>query len=309
MKNILLKSFALVFGILLIQSCKSDKVVEQVDAAVTSGAILRTVRSISTTFDIVDLSSTFSIEIEEQDAKDGALMSNVKVYVKKAGGTEVLFNTLSPSAFSTGPNGLPRTIVTISLQEALDALGLTDADISCGGVMSFRLELALTDGRVFTASNTSGTVSGGSFFSSPFAYNVPIVANLPSDTLYTGQYQLTTINTGIFGVSDYLDGVYTIEAISNTERVIKAVTTFPAFGGFGPVDVKFSFICGEIVMGAGNGVGAGCSAQIASGPADVNTTYNIITPDDSTFIINFTSDETSDCGGPPVQASIRLDKL
>jgi len=118
---------------------------------------------------------------------------------------------------------------------------------------------------------------------------------------------LETVTPGIFGVADYADGVYTIDALSNTIRVIRGVTTFPAFGGFGPKDVQFDFVCGEIIL-PNQGVGAGCGGEIVSGPAAVNSTYDLNNPDDSSFIINFISDTTSDCIAP-TPAAFRLTKL
>jgi len=312
MKKYILKLIALFVAVIALQSCNSDKIVEQVQATFKHGAILRTVQKISTTYDVADLSSVFSIEIEEQDVKDGALMSAVNVFVKQGTtGNEVPVMTLAPSDFTTGPNGLPRAMITVSLQEAINALGIPASAVNCGGVMNFRLELKLTDGRVFSNDNVSGTVAGGSFFSSPFAYAVGIVANLPSDTLYTSQYQLTTTAPGLYGVADFADGIYTVEAISNTQRVIKQVTTLPAFGGFGPKDIEFDFVCGDIIVPTGQSEGAGCNVAITVGPATVNSTYDINNPDDSSFTINFTSDETTDCsgGGGPVQASIKLVKI
>ena len=120
---------------------------------------------------------------------------------------------------------------------------------------------------------------------------------------------LTQTVPGIFGVSDYVDGVYTVESTSNTIKTIKGVPTFPAFGPFGPVDVEFQLICGEIILTGGQSVGAGCSGAIESGPATVNATYDIVTPDDTDFVIKFTSSENDDCGTGPAQAEIRLVKI
>lgn len=307
MKKIINKLALIILTISMVGCSEPENVIYDVFDGVTHGAALRTTERISTTYDVADLNSTFSIEVEAQDEKDGALLSDVKVYVK-SGGNEVLYNTIPAADFAAGPDGLPRTTITVTLQQAIDALGIPASAVDCGGLMTFRLELNLTDGRTFSDYNASGSMSG-SYFKSPFLYNVGVVANLPSDTLYTGVYQITTVANGIYGVDDYAPGLYTIEAISNTERVIKAVTTFPAFGGFGPVDVQFNFVCGEIIVPSGQSVGAGCSADpIQSGPALVNTAYDINSPNDSDFIIKFTSDEFSSCT-TPVQAAIRLVKM
>ena len=123
-------------------------------------------------------------------------------------------------------------------------------------------------------------------------------------------YQLTTEANGIFDTNDYMEGVYNVIATNNTTRVIQTVTTFPAFGGgFGPVDLEFQFICGQIIVTPGQGVGAQCNAGIQSGPAIMNSVYDLENPDDVDFVINFTSDETDDCGNGAIQAAFRLTRI
>ncbi len=294
-----------------------DKLIDQVDGTVERGAILRTVSVDGGALDVLDPSAAVTITIEEQDDEGGALLSGVDIYVNLTDNTpaattttsEALLTSIPASSFTTGPFNLPRGSFSSTVGEMAATLGLADGDYNCGDSFNLRAELTLTDGRVFTDTDVTGTVSGGSFFSSPFAYTINLIAPLPSDDLFTGQYQLTTESPGAFGVNDYQDGVYTIESVNNTTKVIKDVLTFPAFGPFGPVDVEFQFICGEIVLTPGQSVGAGCNAAIASGPAETNATYDLSNPDDSDFVINFTSDSTSDCGTPVPSAIIRLTKI
>ena len=316
MKNI--KIYILfVLGALVFSCSEDDKLTVVIQETAERGAVLRTVSSEGTAWNALDTAETLTLVLEEQDIEDGALLGEVRVYVNLIDNTddattttqETLISTIPASEFAGDVNGLPRTTYSVSLAEVEAVLGIVLGDYNCGDQFNFRLELDLTDGRTITDTDVTGTVSGGSFFSSPFNYRVSLIALLPSDDLYTGQYQLTTTSNGIFGVADYADGVYTIESISNTIKVLRAVTTFPAFGGFGPVDVQFEFICGEIILTPGQSVGAGCSAAITSGPANVNATYDQVNPDDSDFTINFTSDEADDCGQGTAQAAIRLTKL
>lgn len=310
MKKIINK-IALIVIVISSFSCSNnpDNPIYEVFDNLEHGAVLRTLGVTSPTFDVVDLSSYFEVLIEEQDEDFGSLLSQVEVYISSSTSAEALVKTIPASDFVTSANGLPSSTIKITLQEALAALGLPEDGVACGDQMIVRLKVDLTDGRSFTNTDGSGSLQG-SYFKSPYIYAVNVVANLPSDTLYTGQYMLETVTPGIYGVSDYADGIYTIEAISNTIRLIKGVTTFPAFGGFGPVDVQFDFVCGEIVLPSGQSVGAGCTGgnPIQSGPATVNATYDINNPDDSSFIINFTSDETTSCQGP-TPAAIRLTKI
>jgi hypothetical protein len=307
MKKILKKIILIVFAISTFSCTDSDNVIYDVFDGMTHGAVLRTLEITSPTFDVVDLSSYFEVIIEEQDEAFGGLLSQVEVFIDAAGATEALVKTIAASEFAISSNGLPGTTIRITLLESLSALGLPTDGVACGDQMQVRLKVDLTDGRSFSFDDGSGSLQG-SYFQSPYKYNVNVVANLPSETLYTGQYMLETVTPGIFGVGDYADGVYTVDALSNTIRVIRGVTTFPAFGGFGPVDVQFDFVCGEIILPDGQGVGAGCGGEIVSGEAAVNSTYDLNNPDDSSFIINFTSDTTSDCVAP-TPASFRLTKL
>jgi len=302
----------------LFASCKTDdKLVDEILATVERGAIVRTISAEGTSWNSVDDTETITLELEAQDEQDGGLLKEVRFYVDLVDNTpdntvdpaEVLFTTIPASEWAPGAFGLPRTTFSATLAEVAGALGLSLGDYNCGDQFNIRLELELTDGRVWTNTDLAGTVSGGSFFASPLNYRVDLIILLPSDTLYTGQYQLTQTAPGTFGVNDYADGEYTVDAIDNVTRVIRNVTTFPAFGGFGPVDVEFKFICDEIVLTAGQSVGAGCNAAIQSGPAEVNENFDPVNPDDSAFDIAFTSDETDDCGNGTFQAVINLTKV
>jgi len=298
-----------VFAISTFSCTDSDNVIYEVFDGLTHGAVLRTLEITSPTFDVVDLSSYFEVIIEEQDEGFGGLLSQVQVFISASGVSEALVNTIPASAFTISSNGLPSTTIRISLQDGLTALGLPSSGVACGDQLLIRLQVDLTDGRSFSFDQGSGSLQG-SYFKSPYVYAANVVANLPSATLYTGQYMLETVTPGIFGVADYADGVYTVDAVSNTIRVIRGVTTFPAFGGFGPVDVQFEFVCGEIILTAGQSVGAGCTGgnPITSGPATNNSIYDLNNPDDIDFIINFTSDTTTSCVGP-TPAAFRLTKL
>ena len=305
----------LALGALVVGCSEEDKLTVKVQDTVERGAVLRTISTAGAAWNVLDPSSEITIVMEEQDAQDGALLKEVHVFAdvtdNTAGNTidptETELGIIPKSAFSTGPNDLPRTTYKTSLGDVAAALGIVQGDYNCGDQVNLRMELVLTDGRIFSAASAGATVGGGSFFVSPFVYNISLIAPLPTDDLFTGQYQLTTVTPGIYGVFDYADGVYTLETVNNTTKVIKNVTTFPAFGGFGPVDVQFQLVCGEIILTAGQSVGAQCVNGIKSGPAKVNATYDLANPDDTDFIINFTSDEGGDCTSS-VQAAIRLVK-
>ena len=171
----LITIIALVFG-----ACDDgDKVIDEIFDTTTRGAILRTVALTGGDFDRFDTSSVFGFEIEAQDVENGKLLDKVEIFVNftdktDANGTvepaEVLVKTIPASEFTTGPFGLPRTSYESSFADALSSLGLTEGDFDGGDVIFFRLALTLTDGRVFTNTGNTGTLSG-SFLASPFQYN------------------------------------------------------------------------------------------------------------------------------------------
>ena len=146
------------------------------------GAILRTISVDNQLLNASDANSLFSVTIEEQDEQDGDLLQEVRVLVELRDLTtdfttpatgEVLVQTIPASEFTTGPVGLPRTQVNMAFGDAAAALGLPldpETGYNPGDIFIIKLELVLTDGRVFGASSAAGIITGG-YFSSPFQYN------------------------------------------------------------------------------------------------------------------------------------------
>ena len=171
-------------------SCDSDeKVVDDVLNSYTSGAVLRTLEQapddLEDAFDMFRTEQTLELTLEEQDEQNGELIDRVDITVdfvdnNKTGSTGddtnlgVAFATLPGSDFSTGPRGLPTVDYSFSMAEALTALGVSLTDVLPGDRIAINLELFFTDGRSFKADDAAVTVTGGSFFSSPFAYSMLI---------------------------------------------------------------------------------------------------------------------------------------
>ena len=84
-----------------------------------------------------------------------------------------MVSTVPSSAFSIGDKGLPVTSISVTLGEALTALGL-GSNYGVGDVFGIRLSLKLTDGREFSAASASGSLQC-SYFASPFLYNSAIL--------------------------------------------------------------------------------------------------------------------------------------
>jgi len=173
MKKQINKIVLLLLSVIVISSCETeDKAIDQVFAGVEYGAVLRKLEITSGSYNLSDLNSAFSVIVEEQDEEYGALLSEVDVYVSK-GGNEAMVSTVPASAFTIGEKGLPVTEISVTLGQALDALGL-GSNYGVGDIFGIRLSLKLTDGREFSAAYASGSLQG-SYFSSPFFYTSAIL--------------------------------------------------------------------------------------------------------------------------------------
>ena len=196
-----------------------------------TGAILRTISVDSQLLNASDPNSLFSVTIEEQDEQDGGLLQEVRVLVELRDLTtdfttpatgEVLVQTIPASEFSPGPVGLPRTQVNMAFGDAAAALGLPldpETGYNPGDIFVVKLELVLTDGRVFGASSAAGIITGG-FFSSPFQYNALLTCSPMSGDYtinmfdsYGDGWQTTSSGDGGEGLTIDMDGVVTSVAM------------------------------------------------------------------------------------------------
>ncbi|MEW7292313.1 hypothetical protein [Aquimarina sp. 2304DJ70-9] len=222
MKKYINKFFVLLFAFSVMQSCSTDdKTVDNVFEGVTNGAVLRTISATNTFnfFDPNDARFVFDVAVEEQDAQNGGLISEIRLYQSftdnKDDGVdnskdEVLILTETGAGLTVSDFDLPRLDFSSTLAEALAVNGLNIGEYNGGDVFSFRFELELTNGRVFSNQNLGGTVSGGSFFSSPFIYNVGLkcIPVVP----FAGEYTLNLVDS--FG--DGWDGAFITVTIDGT---------------------------------------------------------------------------------------------
>lgn len=184
----------------IIVSCESDdNTINKVTDEVERGAILRTLNSTNTFnfFDSNDERFKFELSIEAQDQQNGDLLSEIRIYQKFDDNNddsvdnskeEVLVATIPKSDFDTGSFGLPNHSTSYSLNDALMFSELSSGQYKGGDSFVYRLVAALNDGREFS-NDVGGTVSGGSFFNSPFTYRVGIKC-IPV-TPFPGAYVIT----------------------------------------------------------------------------------------------------------------------
>lgn len=142
--------------------------------------------------------SVVSWTFEPHDAESGGLTQNVEMYLSYNSGPEILYKTIQRSEMYEGEVGLPRFDLTLSLNEALGALG--KSSFSGNDVINVRFQLNLTDGRSYSRSSVTGAMTQ-SYFRSPFLY--PLIIGCRFDANNTGSVAgIYTIN----GQDSYGDG-------------------------------------------------------------------------------------------------------
>ncbi|PHQ29467.1 MAG: hypothetical protein COC10_13880 [Sphingobium sp.] len=269
-----------------ILSCEDgDNVIDQVVADTTRGAVLRTIDILENEVLFSTGSSSitgggFAVIIEEQDLEDGALLSEVEVYLGFRDNTvdpgaqdfdiadNVLYETIPASAFTEGEFGLPRYEFAATANEIQTALGLSGSQIFGGDQFLIRFEVVLTDGRRFSFKDNSGTLTG-SFFSSPFLYTANIVCSPSTPTAGTWTFTTTdSYGDGWNGgsLSVVLDGGTAIE-ITNTDP-----------GGPYPTEVTQVYTL-EVPTGTST-----ISIQYNPGDFDEEVTFTVVSANGNTVI-------------------------
>ena len=255
MKKYINKFFVLLFVFIIMQSCSTDdQTIDEVIEGVTNGAVLRTI-SATNTFNFFDPNDTrfvFDVALEEQDAQDGDLISEIRLYQSFTADTlddgtdfsreEVLILTETPDNLTVSDFGLPRLDFSATLADAIANNGLSTGEYNGGDVFGFRFELELTTGAVFTDTNSGGTVTGGSFFSSPFLYNVEIqcIPIVP----FAGEYILDLEDSE----EDGWDGAFitvTIDGVSTNFTADGAGTVHVISVPMGTTDLMFTYTAGD----------------------------------------------------------------
>lgn len=275
MKNIY-KTTISAAAISLLMACDADnKVIDDVLADVSTGAIIRTIdednglvyNNVDAAF---DAGSTFSLTLEEQDEEGGDLLESLEIYVNfddnstaAAGDTdmtteEVLLQTLSAADFSIGPRNLPQTSVSYTSDELVTATGIDESMIIGKDRFEFRLVLALTNGEVYSVNDVGGPVSGGSYFASPFEYFPVIACSITESLAGEHSYVVTDISPAPGGGGDcVLDEINGTVVWSETDAAGVYTSSDMSFGQFencytarGPAtgnDIEIEWDCTSLI--------------------------------------------------------------
>ena len=170
-------------------------------------------------------------------------------------------NIFNPFFKKMRENGLPRTDIKLSLEEAVNALGLSSSQYKGGDTVKLHLKLNLTNGKSYSKDGVTSSLKG-SYFSSPFEYNLVIkcipLSAVPgiytfvmTDTPYEDGWQGSHIKVTVDGkTTNYgipsdssSDANFnaTLESFSGNSAVGKATLTIPE----GAKTMKFEWISGR----------------------------------------------------------------
>ena len=179
----------------------------------TKGAALRTISQSGEYQASNPSGSVVSWILEPHDAEEGGLTDSVEIYLSYNGSfsglpstSEVLYRTISRSEMYDGTVGLPRLDFSLSLSEALSAMGVST--FGGGDIVNVRYVLNLTDGRSFSRTNVTGSMTGV-YFRSPYLYPLIIGCEQPAGEI-AAQAGTYTINA----TDSYGDGWSTGEAVT-----------------------------------------------------------------------------------------------
>lgn len=242
-------------------SCSDDKGFFDKDAIVYA-AYLNVVATPSSTFGTVSqndfrvsTTSVYQVTLEERDVERGKLFQSVDFYVKLRDNTipkittnEIKLKSVPSTDFQQNSDtDYPRATISVSAQEVLTALSITQDDVNGGDQIELRYELVMKDGRVFTNSNASGIVTGGAFFNSPFFYRIPVVCiseragNYAGVTDWEDYYGYTDTNT-------YTDNITAAAGAGQYNLADLSGGMEPIVWDNPPVKAVFQDLCGTILL-------------------------------------------------------------
>ncbi len=300
-----MKMFKYSFGLLLsaivlLSSCRDFVEPNVPYSTFDTAAYLRTIDRTSTTFNFFELgSSNFALTLEAVDAEDGATVETVEIrvrhrrlipgvgleYTPALASEDVLVRTLQASDFAPNDESrFLRTSFTIPALDAIQAVGLTPEDIEGGDSFEFRLVLNDRFGRAFTNTNLSGNVSGGTFYASPFFYNVSVIC--PSDLGGTYNFESSNMSSAFGSCEGTITGTSTWTPDSGTPGTYEVSDgTFGFWDCYGD-----SWDDGEAFMADA------CGSLTMSGSDKYGDSYSMVVTDSSpesfTFVWTNSSSET-----------------
>lgn len=322
------KYFLLLFLVGFLSCSNDDKAVDIAFEQAQVGAILRTQSVENLTFDTSAPQRSIQFTLEYQDGQETSLFSDVEFFISFVDNTPEngsnsrdaqSLRVLTDQDFTEGVNGLPITDITITTQELLDALGLSNSQITCTDKFVIDLQLNLTDGRSFTHANSIGPIiSFAGALNSPFTYDIYVVEGI-DDESFTGNYTYTSIVDGFGGPTIITPAVIEISTSRPNARsfeIFRDQQQTITGGVLVRSEVEFTIACDQIIITRYVRSSIVCSSEVEGdvhvllGP-DTNLDGTANLTDDTVFDLRFLEAfEGNDgfCGWPLTPSVTRFSK-
>lgn len=188
----LAKIFILVAAISFTACSESEATINQVlDTVDTeSGAVLRTLVDFPDLVTITNEANNVinsTIEVQQGNGSFVPDFKEVNLYVQVYNDQDLIdplltddgneigelyLQTFDASQFSISSNGLPRTDISIVVQDVADLYTAQSATPGVPSFMALRFEIVMNNGTVISNNNVGATISGGIYFNSPFLFKV-----------------------------------------------------------------------------------------------------------------------------------------
>ncbi|WP_298351668.1 hypothetical protein [uncultured Dokdonia sp.] len=168
-----LKAIYILILLAAFTSCDDDNNnLSNITEEASSGAVIELVSTTNNTISQEDAQGSLEARLEYRDDENGTLLEEMRVYVtyydlsEMSGDStealveqEILFETIAASSFIAGENSFPVYDLAITADQFLSNTNNTSTSIAAGDIFTTRFELLLTDGRIFSSTNTA--VNGG----------------------------------------------------------------------------------------------------------------------------------------------------
>lgn len=251
------------------------------------------------------------------DGDSGNLTEKINIYISfidnssSAGNNSIneqFYKSISSSEFQTNEQN-PKAIIPIDLQEIEEFLNISPPEYKHSDTFVFRLEIVMTDGRIFTENTENSEAACGSMENSDFIFEIDIFCPI-EENLFTGSYTVTSIEPGVLNLPVWQVGdIVEIEIESSPMSRVFQIEHLPSaiYQPWKPF--AFNLLCGNIIVNSGQATGLSCpDGDLFYGPAPDGSIAAFDPDDDSILTITFTDNELGVCEDAPRVITCTLTK-
>ncbi len=196
----------------------------------TNGGYIITKSTPSANYDVTNLAAAvYTVNIQVYDSRDGKAFQEVDImasYKDNTPGngtwnpTEAKVLSMPAASFTNdATSGYPAATLNIKAEDAIAALGGTDANVSGSDAFIFRQVLVMKNGDTFSVGNTDLNITAGAYYKAPFTATCPLVCPSSLDGTYT---------TSVTGTDQiYGDYTWTFVTGQSVGGLNGSPTTFP----------------------------------------------------------------------------------